>query len=257
MRVLKRGMSGPDVRKWQLFLIGQSLALPEVTGTFGKATFDATVAFQEKHGLKPDGIVGNKSFGRAMLLGYEAVDFTAVTKSGFPALPDFSAVGSRERERLFGKFAFVHAPSTSDPDTIRIVDDWEKNNIVSVKLPQLANISGAPASQSIRFHRLAKDQIESLWNTWEREGVLKCVRTWSGGFYARFIRGSREKLSNHAFGSAFDINAEFNPLGAEPAFPGSDGCVFDLVEIAHEHGFYWGGHFQKRRDGMHFEVAKL
>jgi len=28
------------------------------------------------------------------------------------------------------------------------------------------------------------------------------------------------------------------------------------VPIAHDHGFYWGGHFS-RSDGMHFEVAKL
>jgi len=29
------------------------------------------------------------------------------------------------------------------------------------------------------------------------------------------------------------------------------------VSIAHDHGFYWGGHFAKRRDGMHFEVAEV
>ena len=46
------------------------------------------------------------------------------------------------------------------------------------------------------------------------------------------------------------------PLGAEPAWPGQRGCVFELVPIAHKFGFYWGGHF-KRRDGMHFEMAKL
>jgi hypothetical protein len=64
-------------------------------------------------------------------------------------------------------------------------------------------------------------------------------------------------LSNHAFGSAFDINAALNPLGAEPALPGTPGCVYDMVRIAHDHGFYWGGHFSKRRDGMHFEVAEV
>lgn len=34
------------------------------------------------------------------------------------------------------------------------------------------------------------------------------------------------------------------------------GCVFELVPLAHQFGFYWGGHFKTRRDGMHFEVAK-
>jgi len=64
-------------------------------------------------------------------------------------------------------------------------------------------------------------------------------------------------ISNHAFGSAFDINVAYNPLGAEPVYPGQKGCVFDLVPLAHEHGFYWGGHFRNRRDGMHFEIAEI
>jgi len=64
-------------------------------------------------------------------------------------------------------------------------------------------------------------------------------------------------LSNHAFGSAFDINASFNALGVEPARVGDRGCVRELVTIANDHGFYWGGHFAKRPDGMHFEVANI
>jgi hypothetical protein len=72
----------------------------------------------------------------------------------------------------------------------------------------------------------------------------------------RFIRGSRTTLSNHAFGTAFDINCDFNRLGHTPALMGERGCVREMVRIAHENGFYWGGHFT-RLDGMHFEVAKL
>jgi hypothetical protein len=34
------------------------------------------------------------------------------------------------------------------------------------------------------------------------------------------------------------------------------GCLLDLVPAANKFGFYWGDHFT-RRDGMHFEVAKL
>jgi hypothetical protein len=65
------------------------------------------------------------------------------------------------------------------------------------------------------------------------------------------------KLSNHAFGSAFDINAKWNPLGHTPALVGKEGAVRKLVPIANDYGFYWGGHFTSRKDGMHFEVAKI
>ena len=42
----------------------------------------------------------------------------------------------------------------------------------------------------------------------------------------------------------------------QPALLGEKGCVRELVPIAHDHGFYWGGHFT-RQDGMHFEVARV
>ncbi|NRA35694.1 MAG: M15 family metallopeptidase, partial [Polyangiaceae bacterium] len=37
----------------------------------------------------------------------------------------------------------------------------------------------------------------------------------------------------------------------------SEGSVRELVTIAEEHGFYWGGFFSTRPDGMHFEAAKV
>ena len=51
----------------------------------------------------------------------------------------------------------------------------------------------------------------------------------------------------------------------QPAMIGEIGCVRELVPIANECGFYWGGHFGLdsngkvigRMDGMHFEIAKI
>jgi hypothetical protein len=42
-----------------------------------------------------------------------------------------------------------------------------------------------------------------------------------------------------------------------PALKGKQGCVRELVPIANQHGIYWGGHFKRRPDGMHFELAKV
>jgi hypothetical protein len=64
-------------------------------------------------------------------------------------------------------------------------------------------------------------------------------------------------LSNHAFSSALDINQRWNGLGMIPALEDAQGSLRELVPIANEHGFFWGGHFKRRPDGMHFEVAKL
>jgi D-alanyl-D-alanine carboxypeptidase/Putative peptidoglycan binding domain len=256
MKVLRLGSKGTLTRRWQLFLRGQGFLLL-VNGTFDQETDAATRAFQEKHKLTVDGIVGNQSFGKAMLLGFEGVEFLDEAGSGFPKEPKFPSLNSTaERQQIFGKFAFEPAPAADNPERIRILGTWEADNLVSVTVPQLVGIPGFHKEGRVRFHRKAADQLLGVWEEWQEKGLLDRVLNFGGAFNARFIRGSRTVLSNHAFGTAFDINTRENPLGAQPALPGRPGCVFELVPIAHRWGFYWGGHFT-RRDGMHFEVAKL
>jgi len=71
------------------------------------------------------------------------------------------------------------------------------------------------------------------------------------------LRGSKTTLSNHAFGTAIDINVPQNWLGVIPARIGEEGCLRELVPLANKFGFYWGGHYPVRPDGMHFEVVKI
>ncbi|CCD94526.1 hypothetical protein BRAO375_3630007 [Bradyrhizobium sp. ORS 375] len=181
-----------------------------------------------------------------------------VRGANFPPPPDFPPlVTNRQREALFGGYDYLRAPQPGNPEAIRILGSWERDNIVDVPIPQLARALGPKAPSSIRFHRLAAGQLQRLWEDWEAAGLLDRILSFDGGFVARFVRGSRSVLSNHAFGSAFDINESFNPFGQRPASNGRKGSVRDLVPAANRNGFYWGGHYQSRKDGMHFEVAVL
>lgn len=175
-----------------------------------------------------------------------------------PPAPDFPAlISTADRQRQFGAFKFAPAPQSGNPEAIRILDGWAEANIVRVVIPQLVGIEGAPTDGSVRFHRAAAEQLQGLFQAWDDAGLLHLVETWGGSYVPRFIRGSRSVLSNHAFGTAFDINAAWNGLGAMPAKAGMHGSVRELVPLAGKFGFFWGGHYTKRRDGMHFEVAKL
>ncbi|WP_138994109.1 M15 family metallopeptidase [Larkinella sp. C7] len=259
MQVLKQNSKGADVKKWQLFLIGQGFELGVADGKFGLRTHEATVAFQKKNNLLDDGVVGNKTVGVAMQLGFPVLTNPDLAKEGpnWPPKPDFSPlIGITARQALFGKFKFAAAPIPGNPENIRILDDWESKNIVKVTIPQLIGKTGAPANGTIRFHHLATPQLVSMWAEWENEGLLDLVLSYAGSFVPRFVRGSRTELSNHAFGTAFDINVPQNMLSTMPALVGKKGSLRELVPIANKHGFYWGGHFT-RLDGMHFEVAKL
>jgi hypothetical protein len=95
-----------------------------------------------------------------------------------------------------------------------------------------------------------------MFRQWEDAGLFHLINTYDGGYFPRLMKGSEKSLSAHSYGIAFDINATWNALGTIPPAVGKRGSVRKLVEIAHQNGFYWGGHFQ-RQDGMHFEVARI
>jgi hypothetical protein len=259
MRVIRQGDKGPDVRRWQVFLHGQGLDPGVVDGVFGALTHRASLEFQARHGLVSDGIVGNRTIGQAMILGFPVVADPSDEPDGanWPPPPDDlrALTGNARRARVWGRFSYVHAPVAGNHERIRVTDDWAQRNIVSVSIPQLRGIRGAFGTR-VEFHREGADRLADVWREWKQQGLLHCVQTWDGGYVPRFIRGSMTELSNHAFGTAFDINAAWNTLGAMPALMGRPGCVRELVEAANAHGFYWGGHFRRRPDGMHFELAE-
>lgn len=262
INILRRGSRGDDVKRWQLFLVGQSHLLGAVDGEFGPETERATKAFQRAHGLSADGIVGPRTLASALIAGFDIGFADPERRDAEPIVPEtgtLQPLSNEERRRLFGDFRFRPAPTPSNPERIEILDGWDDENIRSVEVPQLKGkpVFGTPSSGRMRFHRLAATQLQALWAAWEEARLLDRVLTFDGSYAPRFIRGSRTRLSNHAFGTAFDINARWNPLGAVPALAGREGSVRELVSIANEHGFCWGGHFRSRPDGMHFEVAKL
>jgi hypothetical protein len=67
------------------------------------------------------------------------------------------------------------------------------------------------------------------------------------------VRGTTDKLSNHASGSAIDLNASRHPLGQVGTF--EPGKVPMLRALAHKYGLTWGGDYRNRKDEMHFEIS--
>ncbi len=259
MRTLRNGDTGAPVIKWQYFLRGQDVYFGEVDGQFGRRTEQATEDFQEQLSLDIDGVVGNETYAAAMLRGFQGVTDCEDHMLGaeWPPKPGFKPlIGMAARQRVFGKFEFVPTGGKNNPEAIDIMYGWEKENIIRADLPQLEGVRGTRGRTRWSFHKLAAPRVEKLFQAWEKEDLLDLVLTWGGSYAPRFIRGSRKTLSNHAFGTAFDINVQWNYLGTQPALVGKRGSVRKLVQTANDLGFYWGGHF-RRSDGMHFELARI
>lgn len=262
MRVLRRGTTGDDIVAWQHFLLGcDPTCSIDANGTFDDATFEETVKFQRKFlALVPDGVVGPRTFAVAMSLGFDPTKDTTDDECGpnWPQLPPEGPLSYASREKLFGKFSYVPAGFPTCPEAIRITDDWPKKNIVIVKIPQLAFVRNAPRSCSISVHAHIAEQFIAVFKAWDDAGLSNRIITWDGSWVPRYVRGSRSVLSNHAWGTAFDVNAQWNMLGSQPALKGSRGSVRELVQIAYDHGFYWlGWNRSTRPDGMHFEARKV
>ena len=72
------------------------------------------------------------------------------------------------------------------------------------------------------------------------------------GYAFRTIRGSDVHVSNHASGTAIDINATKHPLGKRGTFTKAQEKT--IRELCTKYGLRWGGDYQVRADEMHFEV---
>ena len=73
------------------------------------------------------------------------------------------------------------------------------------------------------------------------------------GWCYREVRGSQTVLSNHASGTAVDLNAKIHPLGKAGTFPLQK--VAMIQALARKYGLRWGGDYTGRKDEMHFEIA--
>jgi hypothetical protein len=266
MKVIKKGVTGPEVEQWQYFLIGDEYPC-NTDGVFGDVTHNASIQFQKDYGLVADGIVGPGTYKKAMELGFEYLEgevekFVSpkteapdAQSEDWPAVPNFRSLSQPDTEKLFGKIEFV----ASSSGKVEITNGWDKDNIVEIYIPQLNKIGQKWGHNEgrILFHKDGAQQMIDLWQAWDDAGLLKKVINWSGSFYPRFVRGYTDRLSNHSYGTAFDINVSQNGLGKRPALAGELGSVRELVPLANKFGFFWGGHYLKRKDGMHFEVAKI
>lgn len=81
------------------------------------------------------------------------------------------------------------------------------------------------------------------------------------GYAERLIRGSETVVSNHASGTAIDLNATRWPLGAAPSVnltPTQIATVQAILAacvVAGRATVRWGGNYSGRKDPMHFEIA--
>jgi hypothetical protein len=130
-------------------------------------------------------------------------------------------------------------PASSNPSVVNVRTFEVPLSAGTLKIPMRAEV--AP-----RFIEMLK------W--WDRNIEPVMVKPLEGtwGYAYRTIRGYTTTLSNHASGTAIDINAPKHELGDEGTIAPEK--VGPLRAKAAELGLRWGGDYRGRKDEMHFEV---
>ncbi|WP_245565476.1 M15 family metallopeptidase [Nocardioides insulae] len=119
---------------------------------------------------------------------------------------------------------------------------WVSSHISTEQVPILGSVTCNKALMPQL--RAALQEIVDL-------GLASEIRPddYAGCYYPRFIAGTTT-LSNHAFGTALDINVSTNGRG----IPGD--MHPQVVSTFKKWGFAWGGDWQYT-DPMHFEMARI
>jgi D-alanyl-D-alanine carboxypeptidase len=179
----------------------------------------------------------------------------------YPPIPsDIKPLGISQAEKIYGHIEWER--KNPNGDYVNVTNNFIKENIITIDIPQLSRIQH-PESTRVSCHKIAAPYIKQLWQDWENAGLLYKIENFGGCVNIRTVRrkkgnkkGPTNTLSNHAFGTAFDINTLSNARGKIPPIRGQKGCLRELVPYAYKLGFWWGGYFTIP-DGMHFELAKV
>lgn len=127
-------------------------------------------------------------------------------------------------------------PASSSPSAIGITGLTVANHAFpsGVRGGQVHTILGYVAR---RFH----NEVEAL------------ATPGNWGYNYRVISGSTS-LSNHASGTAIDVNAPRHPLGASGTFSSTQVSRIRAILSSCNRVVRWGGDYSGRKDEMHFEI---
>lgn len=231
MKVLRRGDFGEEVKRWQLFLQSAGYKVFPADGAFGPLTERETLKFQAANGLKPDGIVGPKTWG-----------FVTRVSNNTPLSQKWPKQGYTDMVNFYGPVG-ENQTSLDLPYTMKLA--WS----VDVTL------------RRITCHRKVAESLHNIFeNTLKTYGQKEITSLrldiFGGCLNVRRMRGGTS-WSIHSWGAAIDLDPDRNQLRwSSPKAVFSRKEYADFWKIVEREG---GTSLGKERnfDWMHFQFAYL
>jgi hypothetical protein len=151
------------------------------------------------------------------------------------------------------KFAGFTREEFVDEDGLFRRDEYERKYITRIDTPQPLVYAGKRITR-IAAHIFVAGYLRAALEQIATADLWHVINVYGGGFEPRMIRGGAD-WSMHTFGLALDFDPDRNPLGAAPEQTriGNTSSGRELVSILEAWGFFWGGHFDGRKDCQHFQ----
>ena len=110
----------------------------------------------------------------------------------------------------------------------------------------------APSGTTFRVAPRAAPQFRGFLRDLEATGYKTNLRGGGGGWVYRTKAGGGRSLSQHAYGTAIDIDPAHNPFRTTRT-----NLPRQTSELAKKWGLSWGMEWHNTKDPMHFEISKL
>jgi hypothetical protein len=231
MKTLQKGDVSEEVKQWQMFLQSAGYKIPYVDGAFGPATERETLKFQIKNGLKPDGVVGPKTW-----------KFVTTVSNNTPLSQKWPKQDYRSMVDFYGPVG---------------------ENIAQLEVPYKLKLAWAPSTTLTKIscnQKCAKSLyaiFENTLKTYGQKDVSKLKLDLFGGCVnVRKMRGG-SSWSIHSWGAAVDLDPDNNQLKwSKPKATFSKAEYADFWNIVEAEGWTSLGR-ERNFDWMHFQAAYL
>jgi hypothetical protein len=230
-KILRKGDFGEEVKQWQLFLQSAGYKIPKSDGAFGPITERETLKFQAKNGLRPDGVVGEKTW-----------KFVTTVSNNTP-------LSQRWPKQDYNSMVNFYGPVGE--------------NQTQLEVPYKLKLAWAPSTTLTKVtchQKVAKSLYTILENTLKIYGEKEISKLrldiFGGILNVRRMRGG-SAWSQHAFGCAVDIDPDNNQLkwGKDRAWLARP-VYNDFWKIVEKEG--WNSLGRSRGyDYMHFSAVSM
>jgi peptidoglycan hydrolase-like protein with peptidoglycan-binding domain len=231
MKTIKKGSFGEEVKQWQLFLQSAGFSIPYVDGAFGPETERETLKFQTKNGLKPDGVVGPKTWNFVIKVS------------------DNTPLSQRWPKQNFNSMVNFYGPV------------GENQTKVDLPYPLRLAWSSSTTLNKITCHQKVAKSLYTIFektkNAYGEKNIVTLNLDMFGGcLNVRKMRGGNA-WSIHSWGAAIDLDPDRNQLKW-----GRDRAAFakseydEFWKIVESEGWVSLGK-ARNFDWMHFQAALL